>query len=361
MRSCLSSKLAFMLVVSSTLFANAGCRSTEPFSDPKDVVSTGESVTGKSVIALSIYPIGPANSNQIQMQRCVTLKSDGSTQCAYTCADRDQLQRALTSKLDDGTEARRIIAAIDNIRKEQIDQDFKAIQSVMLTTGIGTECSQTSSFHPIKSITKQTSQARRDSGREIATAYTLLEDGTFFRIINGIRCTVTTRVQDFKISEHLNDTGLVYFIKASQGQDSMWQVQQSAEPGEGQCPKTVAFKLLDNIEKKGEKFSYYITSNTHTSIVKAALTADGNFVAYDNIGPVLQSNPAGVKITDVSMNECFGVDGKSFKTYVMFLHDANDRIHKIKGDEPGEFKTDPGTYASIAKFKEANNVCEENK
>ncbi len=53
-------------------------------------------------------------------------------------------------------------------------------------------------------------EARRN---DTADRYMLDDDGTFFRWIKGIACTITYGVEDFKVSKHPNDAAVVYYKK----------------------------------------------------------------------------------------------------------------------------------------------------
>lgn len=329
------------------LLAVAGCKSRDN-SSVKDVHAEGLSGSGKSSIALEFYPI---QNGQIQMERCVTESSTRKRECDTFCTDQNSLRSELTSKVSNPGA---VVAAIMAPGNKDFDNEFKALQSTLLgmvDNKKATVCSQQRPFHPPQGVTKQTSPARRNSGMEVADSYTLMPDGDFFRDVNGIKCQITSKVDDFKVSGHPNDAAVAYFVKGG----DLWVVNPSAEPAVGNCPKTVAKVITQNVAKSGSNYDYWVTSSTNTTVVNSVRDSNGRFIAWDNIKPVYFSD----RIVDVDMNQCFGVQGKGFSSYVAFLLTRNNTVIKIKGHPSDKdfSKEDTGSFTSLDQFRAKNNVC----
>lgn len=194
---------------------------------------------------------------------------------------------------------------------------------------------------------KMCKEARRN---DTADRYMLAHDGTLFRRINNAQCAVTSKVTDFKISQHPNDVAVIYFVK----EGNLYLVNLDKERRQnGQCPSAAGNtkQLMANVEK------YTVTSNTETTIVNAALDRNGNFKAWDNVTVVYSDSG----VEEYSMNECFGKKGKSFSSYVLFTRDRNDSVTKVKvsGSQfrKDESKTTHERYNRISEFKDQLNVC----
>ena len=334
------------------LLAVAGCKSASN-SGVKDIHADGQSNSGKSAIALEFYPVKQGGGTAIQMQRCVTQFSSGSKECDTYCTDENSLKRELSSK--GVSNANALVGAIMAPGDRDFGNDFKVLQSTLLEmkdNGKATACADQRPFHPPQGITKQTSVARRNSGMEVADSYTLMPNGDFFRDVNGIKCQLTNRVDDFKVSSHPQDAAVAYFMKGG----DLWVVNPSSEPAEGQCPKTISKVIMQNVAQSGSKYDYWVTSNNNTTVVNSARNADGRFTAWDNVKPVYSSNNV---VVDVDMNQCFGVAGKGFSSYVAFLLTRSNSVIKIKGNPSDKdfFKEDNGSYSSLDAFRSRTNVC----
>lgn len=338
------------------LLLAAGCR-TSGNSDVKDIHANGQSNSGKSAIALEFYPVKRGGSTVIQMERCVTQFSNGRRDCATYCTDESSLRRELTAQGVSNPSG--VVAAIMSPGDRNFGGDFKALQSTFLDMkekGRATACADQRQFNPPqvqpKGITKQTSADRRRSGMEIADSYTLMPSGDFFRDVNGIKCQITAKVDDFKVSQHPKDAALVYFIKGG----DLWVVKPSPEPAFGNCPQTAAKVIMSSVARSGSNYDYWVTSDIHTTVVNSARDVSGMFRAWDNEYPVYSS---GSRVVDVDMNQCFGVDGKSFNTYVAFLLTRSNTVIKVKGDPSDrDFSNeDFGAYSSLNQFRSKNAVC----
>lgn len=200
---------------------------------------------------------------------------------------------------------------------------------------------------------------KKARSNDLVDRYQLNQDGTLDRVMdNGRRCTVTTNVVDFKISEHPSDAAMIYFVKTD---GTLYYLKNADARRDGNCPAANTAALLSDLKKEGSKYRYNVVSNTNTTIVNVALTkgwflSAGTFLAWPNTGsPVVRETD----ITDYSMNECYGADGKSYKTYVAFIMNSLGQVKKIKGEKPEDSKWDlDHRYDSIQDFKKSNHVCE---
>jgi hypothetical protein len=206
-------------------------------------------------------------------------------------------------------------------------------------------------------------QSKKARNGDLATSYELDldKDGTLTRLINGRRCTVTNKVQDFKISEHPNDTAMIYFVKQNKesGRDDLWILKNSESKPDGNCPKASSVRIMPNLKRNGE-FKYKVVSSTNTKIVNLALSNNGNLVAWGNDEKLFEVQ----NISDFSMNQCNDRKGYAFQKYVAFGKDRfSGRILKIDGDRPQgpQFTPEGESYMDIKDFKKKQRVCEEPK
>jgi hypothetical protein len=189
-------------------------------------------------------------------------------------------------------------------------------------------------------------QARRG---DIADKYQLMENGDFFRFVGNDKCQITNNVQDFKISMHPQDAAVAYFIR-----EGDLYVLHNAGPNNGRCPGASKKVIMSGVKQD----NYKVTSNTHTTIVNAALDNNGNLSAWDNAKVVYQDQG----VEDFMMNQCFGAEGKSFNSYVLFSIDRAGHVTKVRVDQQGWGRKDTSTetserFNSISEFKDRNNVC----
>ncbi len=187
---------------------------------------------------------------------------------------------------------------------------------------------------------------------DVASEYTLEEDGDLFRQIGKHRCQITTNVQEFKISKHPGNTAMIYFVK----NDDLYVLHNAEQTG--QCPKANRTKILDDVAKVGGKWRYTMVNTTKTTIVSAALSSagGGTFTAWNNDEPVLETS----NIENYLMNVCYGTPGKRMTTYVAFLLTKDNKIVKVrgKGSQAGQTVVDnTRTYESVQEFKQVNKVC----
>jgi len=196
---------------------------------------------------------------------------------------------------------------------------------------------------------KECKQARKN---DTADKYLLDHEGNLFRKVPKVKtpCQITSDVSDFKISQHPNDVAVLYYKK---GNDLYIFNKDKEYRPNGQCPsaKGNSKMLMANVQK------FTVTSNQNTTIVNAAVDVNGNFNAWDN-NIVVYSDKG---IDEFQMNSCYGTQGKSFSSYVLFTRDYQGNVTKVKTD--GTYfvkdasKVDPRRYNGLTDFKKQNNVC----
>jgi hypothetical protein len=209
-----SSHFAAKVFAATAFLAVAGCGVQPNTSNTKDVHVSGESNSHKSAITLDFYPINLSGRTVVQMERCVRPIGTFAKDCKTYCTDADTLKRELGNKGVDSPNS--VVSSILAPGVKNFDgSDFKALQSTLLTmseNGKAFACADQPPFHApqsnVQGITKKTDQGRRNSGMEIADSYTLMPNGDFFREVNGLKCQVTSKVEDFKVSSHPRDAAL---------------------------------------------------------------------------------------------------------------------------------------------------------
>lgn len=186
---------------------------------------------------------------------------------------------------------------------------------------------------------------------DAAQEYMLGHDGTFRRRINGVECAITSKVQDFKISQHPTDAAVVYYRK----NNNLYMINQDREFRQaGNCPSVQGNTklLMSNVKK------YSVTSDLRTTIVNAALSNDGQLVAWDYRIPVYRD----YGVSDYNMNNCYNVKGKSFSSVVLFSIDYSGKVSKVRNakglyQKIGEANSTHESYRDINDFKISQNVC----
>lgn len=185
---------------------------------------------------------------------------------------------------------------------------------------------------------------------DVASKYILDDRGTLSRIVNGRKCDITTKVNDFKVSSHKHDVAMIYFDKADKNNPRITNLHllRNVKGATGQCPKADQGVLVSNIKK------YTVVSNasSETLIVNLTLDKAGKLIGWDNNRAVITAS--GIK--NYVNNDCFGSSGKSFSSYVAFGITHSGKIVKIKGSEIDK-KVDPRSYSDIEDFKIQNRVC----
>lgn len=182
-------------------------------------------------------------------------------------------------------------------------------------------------------------------------AFVLTHSGDFYAYYADINqnCQITNGVKDFKASQHPNDAAAAYYITY----DNTLYYAKPTRSGRN-CPSKNVGRLAYNVK------SWPVVSNTNTTIVNIALTQGGQLTAWPNSGSPVYTDSG---VEEVSMNDCYGVQGKSFNSYVMFTLDRAGNVTKVKGQDGRYFrddKTDNNNYRgfrSISEFKAKNNVC----
>ena len=189
-----------------------------------------------------------------------------------------------------------------------------------------------------------------------ASKYLLMESGQLLRITddNGVKCTIDQDVLDIKVSMHPKDAAVLYYTKKSDSGKKLVVVNNIDGDFAGKCMKVAKKTLAENVKE------FSVVSNSHTTIVNAALTKSGEFLAWDNTNVVYRD----LGVTDYQMNTCYGSEGKSFSSYALFTIDQSGTVNKVKGESSNGFiskfikaPADNGRYNSIRDFIESRNVC----
>lgn len=189
---------------------------------------------------------------------------------------------------------------------------------------------------------------------ETVEQYLLTRNGDLYATLKrgGALCQITAGVDDFKISQHPNDAAVVYFTK----NNDLYVLNKQKVGYDGECPKTSKKVIMENVKE------YKVATNTKTTIVNAALSQNGKLVAWDNVKAVYTD----YGVSDFEMNNCYGVKGKSFNSFVLFSMDYAGFVTKVKGKSSGDYfeyisdKTTKGRYSNLSSFKSRENVCSAN-
>ncbi len=194
-------------------------------------------------------------------------------------------------------------------------------------------------------------ETKRARANDLAESYTLADNGTLSRTIRNtnMKCTITTQVEEFKVSMHPQDAAMIYFVKSDK---SLWYLKNSGSAGE-QCPRAEKARLLESVKK------YTVTSNTDTEVVNVALDTSGNLYAWGNTGPAIYTDRG---VAEFQMNQCYGAQGKSFNSFVLFTRDNYGIVTKVKVEQGryfvnNESRDDARRFPAIKDFKEERNVC----
>lgn len=188
-------------------------------------------------------------------------------------------------------------------------------------------------------------EVKQARANDVASKYTLKSNGDFFRTVKKNECQITNKVESFKVSQHPKDAAVVYFKK-----DKDLYVLHNVTGDVSNCPKTSKKVIMSSVKK------YTVVSNTKTVIVNMALDIFGKLVAWGNTNVLITLN----SVSNYVHNECYGVDGKSFNSFVAFAISKTGTVTKIRGGENGvvESKVDTNSkYADLEDFKRTNNVC----
>jgi hypothetical protein len=193
---------------------------------------------------------------------------------------------------------------------------------------------------------KECKNARRN---DFATQYLLDRKGNFFRLVNGQKCQVTANVVDFKISQHPSDLAVVYYKTAK---NELFVVHNQSTTYSGNCPP-VSKKSIMTATKE-----FSVVPSQKTTIVNAALSQGGLFQAWDSVRGVYSDT----NIRDYMMNQCYGQQGKSFSSVVLFTIDNSGIVTKVRMQSNGFYLKDSSNstsqrYADIQDFKRRENVC----
>lgn len=191
---------------------------------------------------------------------------------------------------------------------------------------------------------------------DVAASYSLNKTSTkFTRAIEKsdgtVSCTVTTGVEDFKISQHPNDVATVYFVKDG-GLHYLADTKKNGGYYSGNCPPADSKRLITSLKYSGGKAEYGVIPSTNTEYVNWGLRSDGTFLAWKNSGQPLSV----YNISDIASNTCYDQEGKSYSRKILFLQKHDGRVLAMENDGS---MTDQGVHKSIQSFKNSRNVCED--
>lgn len=189
---------------------------------------------------------------------------------------------------------------------------------------------------------EDTKKARKN---DVATEYQLKDNGDLFRVVSGHKCQVTTKVLDFKVSQHPNDVAMIYFVR-DENTPNLY-VLHNAETT-GNCPKTSKKLIESDLAKKNGEYRYNVVSNTDTTIVNVSLARNGDFKAFDDKALVLSQR----NVADYVLHNSFGVRGAAFSSYVLFALNDGGFVLKVKGQTPAASNWDLSErYSNLQEFK----------
>lgn len=186
-------------------------------------------------------------------------------------------------------------------------------------------------------------------------------------------CYVSAGVRDFRISNHVGDAALAYYLNGSK---TLYRVDKFQRSGKVRtrikkrvifrgwrskltviykkygvtCPFPVRKVVRRNVKK------YRVVSNTGWNTKVVALILDNNGVLAWRIKR--GTRMFGLRgIRNLSMNQCFGKRGKSHSSYVAFAINKYGRVYKIKGKAIRSVrKTKFKRYRSLVHFKRENGI-----
>lgn len=191
---------------------------------------------------------------------------------------------------------------------------------------------------------KECKNARKN---DWADQYALDRGGNLFAYRDGLKCQVTNGVRDFKISQHKNDVAAIYYEKDG----DLYILINQGDFRSRNCPSQNKKKLMADVDK------FTVTSNTKTDVVNVALSKRGELVAWNDRDVVYRDTG----VEDYLMNQCFGAEGKSFSSYVLFSIDRAGEVTKVKGEADYKYVAARSTgkrYGTIGNFKDSENVCQ---
>lgn len=189
-----------------------------------------------------------------------------------------------------------------------------------------------------------TKQARSN---DIASEYQLKDNGDLFRLVAGLKCQITTSVEDFKVSQHPKDAAMIYYVKGG----NLYVLHNAKLTGD--CPKASKKMIMANLAKKHGDYRYNVVPSVDTTIVNVALSQTGHFYAWDNTATVLSQH----NVADYSLHGQFGVKGAAFSSYALFAISELGFVLKVKGLSPEDSKWDySDRYSDLKEFKTKNHI-----
>lgn len=174
---------------------------------------------------------------------------------------------------------------------------------------------------------------------------------------------MTNNVLDFKVSAHPSDSAMILFVKRDPERLPALYVLNNIDSNKlnrGNCPKSENHVIFTNLATVTNSvgmpiFRFDVVDNVETTIVQVALSASGNFRAWDNKQAVYSQGD----VVDYDMHGFYHVKDKPFSSYVAFIIDKFGLVTKIKGVNPGCSKVDElATYKDLRHFKSSNHIDE---
>ncbi len=180
---------------------------------------------------------------------------------------------------------------------------------------------------------------------DVASEYQLKDNGDLFRVVNGRKCQVTNNVLEFKISQHAQDTAMIYFIK-DENTPNLYVLHNAERTGN--CPKANKTLRQTDIDKKNGDYRYIVVSNPDSTFASAVLSRNGDFSVWsDTTREFLMHN-----VAEFVKHNQFGVRGAPFSSYVLFALNDNGYVLKVKGSGIAASSFDfSERYADLKEFK----------
>jgi len=196
-------------------------------------------------------------------------------------------------------------------------------------------------------------ETKKARAGDVAQSYELDSSGRFYRIVDGKKCQITTKVAEFKVSSHKSDVAVAYYIRRDKDGNNLYGLYNADDSSYRNCPKARREKLMERVAKKGKRFRYNIVATSKTTLVAMALNRDGAFVAWSNEAVALSVDG----VADYRMHQRFGVKGASFRRYAAFAITDDGYVLKLNGKKPSASKAvRDRRYKNLSQFARANEI-----